>query len=133
VNAAAYGARDWRARWVDRFPGSRRWLVEDATNLTDRLQSIEVPTFLLFGELDDVAPVALGRVLFEQIPESSFQVIRPASHDILAEHPEKVARLIVEHQSLVDSRLNQEPHSRTSRRMILEPQVGANAVGEAGA
>jgi len=54
----------------------------------DRLSEIAVPTLVLAGELDIVAPPRLGRVVAERIPGARFEVLPGEAHQPFQEVPE---------------------------------------------
>lgn len=55
--------------------------------LRRRLRRIDVPTLVLWGASDDVAPVEYGRAYAESIPGAEFQVLDAAGHFPQIEQP----------------------------------------------
>ena len=51
------------------------------------LPSITVPTLVIVGERDTIAPVALGREIADGIPNAQFEVIANAGHVTNADAP----------------------------------------------
>ena len=97
LNAKRFGALDWRAEFVSRRPRAPRWFVEDQTDLSDRLSAIAIPTLLVFGDEDPIAPRSIGEFLLTRLPAAKLEVIEDASHDLEEEHPAFVASLIEAH------------------------------------
>jgi len=58
------------------------------------LGSVSVPTLVLCGENDQIAPVRLSRELAEGIPNAQLAVVAGANHIANADKPEEVNRLI---------------------------------------
>ncbi len=68
----------------------------DDFDVTDRLSDIDVPTFVLVGEDDDIIPpyVALG--LEKALPRADIAVVRGADHSPMIEQPAEFNRLLRE-------------------------------------
>jgi pimeloyl-ACP methyl ester carboxylesterase len=55
----------------------------------DHLSKIDVPTLVLAGELDLVAPPRLGRIVAEQISGAEFEVLSGEAHQPFQEVPDE--------------------------------------------
>jgi pimeloyl-ACP methyl ester carboxylesterase len=83
-------------------PGGRQALCETAKSmippdidaLTSQYGRITVPTFILWGEQDRIVPVAIGRRLKQDIPNSTLTVIEKCGHIPHEEQPEKALAAI---------------------------------------
>src|SRR3954470_11627580 len=82
IDALAFGALDWRERFLAARPHAPRWFVNDTIDLSGRLAKISAPTLLVFGEQDPIAPPAIGEFLVRQLPVAKLEVIEHASHDL---------------------------------------------------
>lgn len=71
------------------------WAV-DAFDITDRLESISVPTLILCGQEDRMTPPSLSQSLHRCIPSSRLHIIPNAGHNAMIEQPELVAAYIDE-------------------------------------
>jgi pimeloyl-ACP methyl ester carboxylesterase len=58
------------------------------------LTAVRVPTLVLAGTADQVAPLAQLRALHEAIPGSTFTAIEGAGHVPIAEKPTEVAKAV---------------------------------------
>jgi pimeloyl-ACP methyl ester carboxylesterase len=58
-------------------------------DLCDVLPRIEVPTLLLYGELDQRSPLKVAHELNERIPSSQLVVIKGVGHAANVEAPEE--------------------------------------------
>ncbi|HEX4334368.1 MAG TPA: alpha/beta fold hydrolase [Polyangiaceae bacterium] len=97
VDVVGLGGVDWRAAFVAQRPTAPRWLVNDRTDLSDRLTSVVAPTLLILGDRDPIAPVAIGTHLQEHLPDARLEIVPGATHDIEDEAPDVVAALIEAH------------------------------------
>jgi pimeloyl-ACP methyl ester carboxylesterase len=64
--------------------------------LAGRLHRIRIPTLVLWGADDKVAPMAYGRAFAERIPGARFEAIEKAGRFPHVEQPEALARRITE-------------------------------------
>jgi pimeloyl-ACP methyl ester carboxylesterase len=63
-------------------------------NRCDRLQEIRVPTLVICGEDDRMAPVELSRQLADSIPNARLELIPRGSHLVMLEQPERFNQLL---------------------------------------
>jgi pimeloyl-ACP methyl ester carboxylesterase len=97
LDVSRLGALDWREAFVRERPGAPRWFVEDRVDLSERLGQIAIPTLLVFGDDDPIAPASIGEILQERLPNAKLEVVQNASHDIEEEHPAFLASVIEAH------------------------------------
>jgi pimeloyl-ACP methyl ester carboxylesterase len=97
LNATRFGALDWRATFREQRPDAPTWFLEDQTDFSDRLDQIRVPTLIVMGDKDLIAPVAIGQFLLERLVSAKLEVIPDATHDLDEEHPAFLASLIEAH------------------------------------
>jgi pimeloyl-ACP methyl ester carboxylesterase len=67
-----------------------------ATDTSDVLPSLQVPSLVLVGEDDVVTGVAESRILAESITDASFKIIPRAGHAAVQEKPAEMASSILE-------------------------------------
>jgi 3-oxoadipate enol-lactonase len=65
-----------------------------------RLPSLEVPTQVVHGTLDQLLPVHNGHMIAELIPDSRLEIYEDVGHMFFLEQPERTARLLCEHAAL---------------------------------
>ncbi len=65
-----------------------------------RLPSIELPTLVLHGTLDQMLPVQNGRMIAGLIPGSQLEIFDDVGHLFFWERPEQSAELVREHAAL---------------------------------
>ncbi|HEX4599904.1 MAG TPA: alpha/beta fold hydrolase [Gemmatimonadales bacterium] len=63
--------------------------------LVGRLDRVQAPTLLLWGEEDRWVPPALGRLMATQIPRSAVLTVAHAGHAVAEEAPDQVNRLLI--------------------------------------
>jgi 3-oxoadipate enol-lactonase len=65
-----------------------------------RLPSLEVPTQVVHGTLDQLLPVHNGHMVAELIPDSRLEIYEDVGHMFFLEQPERTAQLLCEHAAL---------------------------------
>ncbi|MFQ5828832.1 MAG: 3-oxoadipate enol-lactonase [Candidatus Methylomirabilia bacterium] len=75
-----------------------------ACDLTDRLQTINLPTVIIVGEDDPATPVAAARTIHEQIKGSELRVLKSASHLSNMEQAEEFNRVLASFLATVENR-----------------------------
>jgi pimeloyl-ACP methyl ester carboxylesterase len=101
VDARRLGAVDWREAWRARDSAAPSWFVDDRTDVTDRLGSVEAPTLLVYGDADPISPVAVGEFLRDRLPRARLEIVPGGTHDLEVERADLVARLIGDHLAVV--------------------------------
>ncbi len=76
----------------------------------DLLASFEFPVLLLWGEDDDVVPVAVAEELNDAIPTSTLGLLPGCGHDLTAEAAATIAPMILEY---LRARYLKMPHGHT--------------------
>ena len=81
----------WADNTGSRKPGGYRAMAHSMAeaDLRDVLPRIEVPALLLYGELDQRAPLQVANELHERIPSSQLVVIKGVGHSANVEAPEE--------------------------------------------
>ena len=97
VDMAGLGAADWRADYRKSFPNAAAWITSMAASPGLPVERISAPTLLIWGDVDPISPVAVGRHLEARIPNARLEVVAGGDHDVAATHPELVAGLIARH------------------------------------
>jgi pimeloyl-ACP methyl ester carboxylesterase len=97
LNAARFGALDWRDAFREQRPDAPSWFLDDHTDFSARLREILAPTLIVVGERDLIAPASIGQFLRSQLPSAKLEVIADATHDLEEEHPAFLASLIEAH------------------------------------
>lgn len=82
------------AAW-EAFVVEQRALLRELPRLEERLGRIRAPTTVVVGTADTVVPLEAGRQLAEQIPGAELVEIEGGHHVLPAEHPERLAELIL--------------------------------------
>lgn len=97
VDVVGLGGLDWRPAFRAARPSAPMWLVDDRTDLTAALPSLDTPTLVIQGDQDLVSPVVVGEHLVRHLPHASLEVLAGATHDLELEQPDVVASLIEAH------------------------------------
>ncbi len=98
IDVRPLGAAEWRiGAWVAQRPEMPRWFVEDRSDFGDRLPTLRVPTLVLIGDADPLAPLGVGEYLRDQIPGAHLEIVGGGTHAMAEEIPERLAALIDRH------------------------------------
>jgi pimeloyl-ACP methyl ester carboxylesterase len=98
IDVRRLGAAEWRTGdWVAQRPEMPHWFVDDRSDFGDRLPTLRVPTLVLIGDADPLAPTGVGEYLREQIPGASLEIIAGGTNAMAEEVPERIASLIDRH------------------------------------
>ncbi|MGY5858504.1 MAG: alpha/beta hydrolase [Candidatus Thorarchaeota archaeon] len=82
-------------KYVDALAMQRDLIVCNKFNVTDRMKEIDIPTFALVGEDDDVITPAIVKDYVENIPRGDLAVVRGADHVPMIEQPAEFNRLFL--------------------------------------
>lgn len=79
--------------WYDGF----RRAAKSAHNLniTDELHKIKVPTLIISSDLDTITPVEYQEVIYENIPDAKWLLIKNAGHASMYERPYEFLSLLI--------------------------------------
>ena len=97
VPVRAFGAIDWRSDYQREFPTAANWITAVNEDLSPRLPLIEVPCLLIWGDADAISPPAVGRRLYELLPDARLHIVRGGDHNLAQTHADQIAPFITEH------------------------------------
>jgi pimeloyl-ACP methyl ester carboxylesterase len=97
------------AAWTS-FVVEQRALLDDLPRLEERLSGIRAPTTVVVGTADTVVPLEASRQLSRQIPGAQLVEIAGGHHVLPAEHPDRLAELILAAAARV-SPVDAHPHA----------------------
>lgn len=92
-----FGGSDWRNDYRAAYPKSAPWIMDVREDLSDRIGSIETPALLLWGDRDQVSPVAVGELLASLLPDAWLKIVEGGAHDFPETHSAIVAPLVQRH------------------------------------
>lgn len=85
------------------FSGTARALLSPSASLWHRLEELDLPTLLLWGDRDPMFPLALAQKALPRLPQASLAVVPESGHLPMLEDPEGfLAALLpwLEHQGI---------------------------------
>lgn len=97
LDVRALGAVDWRTDFARENPDAPRWFLDANDDMSSQLPSVEAPTLLLWGDVDPISPVAVGRRLAELLPNATLRVVSGGTHDLAAERANDILPHIEQH------------------------------------
>ncbi len=97
IDVRALGAVDWRPEFEKQNPQVPRWFLEARDDMTSQLRQVSAPALLLWGDADEISPIAVGRRLAELLPCSALVILPGGTHDLARERANEVALHIDQH------------------------------------
>ncbi len=73
---------------------ARALRTQDLLSVMERVEQLEIPTLVVWGETDDYQPLAYGRRLAERMRRAQLVVLPEAGHFVQEDKPEEVASVI---------------------------------------
>jgi pimeloyl-ACP methyl ester carboxylesterase len=97
IDLGGFGVLDWRPLIHASNPSLPSWFARYADDLSAKIQTLEMPVLLLWGDVDPISPVAVGRRLDSLFPCSELHVVEGGNHNLANTHASVVAPLIDRH------------------------------------
>lgn len=97
VDVSKLGGSDWRADYRTAFPNAARWIEQPTEDLSELIQTLHIPTLLIWGDDDPISPLAIGKHLESLLPDARLEIIEGGDHDLAKLHSEAIAALIQHH------------------------------------
>ncbi|HTR86341.1 MAG TPA: alpha/beta hydrolase [Reyranella sp.] len=94
VDMTALGASDWRADYRRSFPDAVDWITAPGAATALPVERIAQPALLIWGDVDPISPVAVGRHLAGRLPDARLHVVSGGDHDVAQTHAGEVAALV---------------------------------------
>lgn len=94
VDMAGLGAGDWRPDYRKSFPDAAAWITAPLASPFLPVEEIVAPTLLIWGDLDAISPVSVGRHLAERLSTAHLEIVAGGDHDVAVTHADIVAELI---------------------------------------
>ena len=84
----------WRQDYRRSFPNGATWILEPSAAASLPIERIAAPTLLLWGDDDEISPVAVGEHLAQRLPDARLHVVKGGKHDLAKTHANEIAPLI---------------------------------------
>jgi pimeloyl-ACP methyl ester carboxylesterase len=97
VDMPALGGIDWRDNFRRVQPHAPSWFLDDRTDMTPELGKLTLPTLLIYGDADLIAPPRVGELLQKKLVNARLEIIPGATHDLEIDHPDLIASMIEAH------------------------------------
>ena len=98
VDMTAFGADgSWREDYRRSYPDAATWILEPSAAAPLPVERIAAPTLLLWGDDDEISPLAVGQHLAERLPDARLHVVKGGKHDLAKTHAGEIAPLIERH------------------------------------
>lgn len=99
-------------------------------DLTDALSSLKMPTTIIWGENDSIAPLRTAKVLKKYLPQADLNVIKNAAHVPMIDEPEKFNQLLLSFIN-IDTQENKQTQTLALEN-ITDNDSSATCVNEVG-
>lgn len=91
------GGIDWRANYRQNFPRAASWITEVREDLSSQLKSLNTPTLLLWGAIDQISPPTVGERLLALLPNAALHIVPDGDHDFPNVKAAEIAPFIAQH------------------------------------
>ena len=79
----------------------------DRFDITDRVEEIDIPTFVIHGEDDDIIRLGVAEDLVRRLPRADIALIRDADHCPMVQQPKEFNRLLRKFLEWVDRQVSE--------------------------
>lgn len=94
IDLSSFNVEDWRTANTNQFLNYPDWFATAQLDYSAQLSQIKKKVLLLWGDADQISPVAVGEYLNQQFDDSYLQVIHGGDHLFAEAHAKDVAPLI---------------------------------------
>ncbi len=94
VDVRSLGGAEWRDSLRAEQPHMPSWFIDDRSDFTDRLATLDLPALVISGELDPLSPVRVGEFVRDRLPSATLSVVAGGTHAMALEEPDRIAPLI---------------------------------------
>jgi poly(3-hydroxyoctanoate) depolymerase len=94
VDVRRLGGAEWRDSLAAEQPSAPTWFIDDRSDFTARLASIQIPTLVLSGDADPLSPVRVGEFLQDRLPSADLRVVAGGAHGMAHDEPDRIAALV---------------------------------------
>ncbi|BCE02652.1 alpha/beta fold hydrolase [Marinicellulosiphila megalodicopiae] len=82
INVSDIKPTDWREGYIKTNPTFAKYFVEFDEDLTEQIQSLDIPVLLIWGDKDPISPVTIGERLNALIKGSKLEIILGGEHNL---------------------------------------------------
>jgi pimeloyl-ACP methyl ester carboxylesterase len=97
IDVASLGAADWRAAYRKEYPEAAAWVADAFPDLSGEFSEVKQPTLLLWGEADPISPVAVGRKIWQLLPQATLCTVPAGDHVFAHDRPAEILEVIQRH------------------------------------
>jgi pimeloyl-ACP methyl ester carboxylesterase len=94
IDVRRLGGAEWRESLRVEQPTAPTWFIDDASDFTEQLTSIRIPTLVVSGDDDPLSPVGVGTFLRDRIPAAELRLVSGGTHGMAHDEPDRIAELI---------------------------------------
>lgn len=97
MNFKDFTHREWRDQYRREYPSAADWVTAYRVDLTHQLSHLHVPTLLLWSDMDEISPLAVGERLATLLPQAELVVVSGGDHMFARNRADEVAPHIARH------------------------------------
>ncbi|MCU4414306.1 alpha/beta hydrolase [Acinetobacter sp. WU_MDCI_Axc73] len=102
IDLSQFDVADWRQSYAKAFLNYPDWFMTAKINYEPQLVQIQQKILLIWGDQDQVSPVAVGQYLNDRFRDAKLKIIRGGEHDLAYCYAEQVAKEIVLYLDQID-------------------------------
>jgi pimeloyl-ACP methyl ester carboxylesterase len=99
LDVPALGGSNWRANYRREYPNAAAWITDERPDHAAELPGVTQPTLLIWGDVDPISPLAVGRRLEALLPNATLRIVPGGDHGFVESRPDDIAPWIVRHLS----------------------------------
>lgn len=93
IDVRGLGGAEWREHYAEKS-AAPTWFIDDASDFTESLASVRIPTLVLTGDADPLSPLRVGEFLRDRLPSAELRVVSGGTHSMAHDEPDRIAELI---------------------------------------
>ena len=91
IDLTPFNVQDWRTEYQQQYPIYPDWFIKTDVNYEQNLIEIEIPILLIWGDEDEISPIAVGQYLQSKLKNSQLYIVEGGKHDLAEKHAEEVS------------------------------------------
>lgn len=94
IDLTPFNVQDWRTEYQEQYPRYPKWFMTTNVNYEEYLETINIPTLLIWGDDDPISPINVGKYLNTKLKDSKLKIIKDGKHDLAEKHAKEVSLYI---------------------------------------
>lgn len=103
IDLSQFNVADWRQSYAKDFLNYPDWFMTTKINYEAQLAQIQQKILLIWGDQDEVSPIAVGQYLKDRFQYATLKIIQGGEHDLANRYAEQVAKEIMLYLNQIDT------------------------------